>query len=140
MTDTHERPWIEGLAYLKTRECLELLATRELGRVGFSIEDCPVILPVNYRIIANAVVFRTDPGAKLTTALTRSVVAFEVDDVAPDGGSGWSVLVVGRATELTDETSLREARQLNVSPWVPGSREHFVVIGAEQVSGRRFGP
>jgi uncharacterized protein len=99
MTDTPERPWIEGLAYLKTRECLELLATRELGRVGFSIEDCPVILPVNYRIIANAVVFRTDPGAKLTSA-----------------------------------------RQLSVSPWVPGSREHFVVIAAEQVSGRRFGP
>ena len=135
---TAERPWVEGLEYLKTHECLELLATKELGRVGFSVEDRPIILPVNYRIIANAVVFRTDPGAKLTTALTRSVVAFEVDHVAPDGTSGWSVLVVGRATELTDPTSLQEARQLNVSPWVPGSREHFVVIGAEEVSGRRF--
>ena len=134
-----ERPWLEGLEYLKTHECLELLATKELGRVGFSVEDRPVILPVNYRIIANAVVFRTDPGAKLTTALTRSVVAFEVDDVASDERSGWSVLVVGRATELTDEPSLQEARQLKVSPWVPGSREHFVVIGAEEVSGRRFG-
>lgn len=134
-----ERPWIEGLAYLKTRECLDLLRTRELGRVGFSVADQPVILPVNYRMVENAVVIRTDPGAKLTTALMRSTVAFEVDDVATGGRSGWSVLVVGHATELTDATSLHEARQLHVSPWVPGSREHFVVISAEQVSGRRFG-
>ena len=110
-----------------------------VGRVGFQVAERPVILPVNYRVVANAVVFRTEPGTKLTAALMRARVAFEVDDAATGGRSGWSVLVVGHATELGDQASLQEADRLGVSPWAPGSREHFVVIAAEEVSGRRFG-
>jgi uncharacterized protein len=130
--------WLEELEQLTTSECLELLRTRQLGRVGFQLGDLPVILPVNYRVMANAVLFRTAPGTKLNAALMRAPVAFEVDDVAINGLSGWSVLVVGRAAELSDQASVQEAEALGVSPWAPGSREHFVVISAEEVSGRRF--
>ena len=138
-TSEDDRTWLEELENLTTRECLELLRTRELGRVGFQVADRPVILPVNYRVVANAVVFRTAPGTKLDAALMRAPVAFEVDDVEMNGRSGWSVLLVGHATELSDQASLQEAKRLDVSPWAPGSREHFVVIAAEEVSGRRFG-
>ncbi len=138
-TSEDDRTWLEELQNLTPRECLELLRTRELGRVGFQVADRPVILPVNYRVVANAVVFRTAPGTKLDAALMRAPVAFEVDDVEMNGRSGWSVLLVGHATELSDQASLQEAKRLDVSPWAPGSREHFVVITAEEVSGRRFG-
>jgi nitroimidazol reductase NimA-like FMN-containing flavoprotein (pyridoxamine 5'-phosphate oxidase superfamily) len=130
--------WPDGLEKLAPGECLALLRARELGRVGLQVGDRPVILPVNYRVVANAVVFRTAPGTKLDAALMRAPVAFEVDDVEMNGRSGWSVLLVGHATELTDRASLEEAKRLDVSPWAPGSHEHFVIVTADEVSGRRF--
>jgi nitroimidazol reductase NimA-like FMN-containing flavoprotein (pyridoxamine 5'-phosphate oxidase superfamily) len=139
MSSADGSPWLVELESLTTRECLELLATEELGRVGFELDGRPVILPVNYRVMANAVAFRTEPGTKLTAALMRARVAFEVDHVSADRTGGWSVLVVGEATELDDEGSLQEIERLGVSPWAPGSRNHVVVIAADQVSGRRFG-
>ena len=130
--------WLGELEKLPIRECLRLLRSRELGRVGFTFARRPMILPVNYRMIANGIVFRTAPGSKLTAALTRSEVAFEIDDAEPNGRSGWSVLVVGKATELRDEKSRRQAQRLGVSPWVPGEHDHFVIIPVDEVSGRRF--
>jgi uncharacterized protein len=130
--------WLGELERLSTRECLRLLRSRELGRVGFEFAARPVILPVNYRVIANGIVFRAAPGNKLSAALMRARVAFEVDDAEPSGRSGWSVLVVGHATELRDDTSVKAAQQLGVSPWAPGEHAHFVVVPADEISGRRF--
>jgi nitroimidazol reductase NimA-like FMN-containing flavoprotein (pyridoxamine 5'-phosphate oxidase superfamily) len=133
-----ETAWLGELERLSTRECLTLLRSRELGRVGFEFAQRPVILPVNYRVIANGVVFRVAPGTTLSAALLRARVAFEVDDADADGRSGWSVLAVGHATELHDDESVRQARQLGVSPWAPGEHEHFVIVPVDEVSGRRF--
>jgi nitroimidazol reductase NimA-like FMN-containing flavoprotein (pyridoxamine 5'-phosphate oxidase superfamily) len=130
--------WLGELERLPTRECLALLRSHELGRIGFKLGRRPVILPVNYRVIANGIVFRTAPGTKLSAAVLRSDVAFEVDAAEPDGRAGWSVLVVGHATELRAEKSLQEARRLGVSPWAPGAHDHFVVVPIEEISGRRF--
>jgi nitroimidazol reductase NimA-like FMN-containing flavoprotein (pyridoxamine 5'-phosphate oxidase superfamily) len=130
--------WPGELEELNVRECLRLLRSRELGRVGFTLARRPMIVPVNYRMIANGIVFRTAPGSKLSAALLRSEVAFEVDDAEAGGRSGWSVLVVGTATELHDEKSLRQAQRLGVSPWAPGRHDHFVIIPVDEVSGRRF--
>lgn len=128
------------LEELTVGECLELLRSRELGRVGFCVGDDPTILPVNYRVIANGVVFRTAPGAKLAAALVHARVAFEVDDVDVEEARGWSVLVVGTATELRDGASREQAESLGVLSRAPGSKEHFVVVPTEQVTGRRFSP
>ena len=35
-------------------------------------------MPVNYALLDDEVVFRTDPGTKLSAALMRTMVAFEV--------------------------------------------------------------
>ena len=130
--------WLGELEKLRVRECLRLLRSRELGRVGFTFARRPMIVPVNYRMIANGIVFRTAPGSKLSAAILRSEVAFEVDDSESSGRSGWSVLVVGKATELRDAKSLRQARRLGVSPWAPGEHDHFVIVPVDEVSGRRF--
>ena len=139
-SDPHEshHAWLGELEKLPIRECLALLRSRNLGRVGFEYEQRPMILPVNYRVIANGVVFRAAPGSTLSAALMRARDAFEVDEAESDGRSGWSVLVVGQATELTDDASVREARALAVSPWAPGEHDHFIVVPADEISGRRF--
>jgi nitroimidazol reductase NimA-like FMN-containing flavoprotein (pyridoxamine 5'-phosphate oxidase superfamily) len=53
-----------------------------------SIAGLPAIIPVNYRFIDGAVVFRTGTGLKLAAATGGEVVAFEVDDHHPADRSG----------------------------------------------------
>ena len=125
----------EGLELLGEDECRELLASRAVGRVGLTINGFPAILPVNYRTVGNQVVFATGPGMKLSAAWANDVVAFEVDDVDERSRTGWSVLVIGTASELDAPT-----RQLcaAMDPWAGGTRGHLVSVPIELISGRRI--
>ena len=117
---------------------MRLLSTERLGRVGVTLEALPAILPVNYALLGDNIIFRSAPGGKLTAALTGSVVAFEVDASKPDHTSAWSVMIVGHSQWLADGTALAQAKRLPLSPWAPGSRDYFVRITPELVSGRRY--
>jgi hypothetical protein len=57
-----------GLRVLPRDECIRLLATNELslGRVAFVDYGRPIVLPVNYRIRDDAVIFWTDQEANWT--------------------------------------------------------------------------
>jgi hypothetical protein len=74
---------------------------------------------------------------KLNAAKARDVLAFEVDEVDEQARGGWSVLVVGAASELDEPT-----RQLcaAMDPWAGGDRTHLVRITTELISGRRLLP
>ena len=82
-------------------------------------------------------VFRTAAGTKLEAALKESVVAFQVDDFDAEGHRGWSVLMVGKATELRP-IELGRLEPLPVRAWAHGTRGHVVRIRTEFVSGRRI--
>jgi nitroimidazol reductase NimA-like FMN-containing flavoprotein (pyridoxamine 5'-phosphate oxidase superfamily) len=131
---------VDTLRHLSRDECLGLLAGRQLGRVSVSIGALPAILPVNYVLCDGGVVVRTAPGTKLSAALVGAVVGFEIDDVSPDRAAGWSVLVVGNAVEIRDDTGLRLVRGLPLTSWAPGTRDRFVRIPTDHMSGRAFGP
>lgn len=117
---------------------MRLLSTEHLGRVGVSFAALPAILPVNYALLGDDIVFRSAPGTKLTAALAGAVVAFEVDAVEPDSMAAWSVMVVGRSEWLGDGAALEEAERLPLNPWAPGSHDYFVRIPPEHISGRRY--
>ncbi len=68
--------------------CAELLATREVGRVAVCTTDGPRIIPVNYSVVDDAVVFRTTPYSVLGMHAWRGRLAFEVDDLDPDHHAG----------------------------------------------------
>lgn len=125
-----------GLGVLTRAECLELLRASHLGRVGVSVDALPVILPVQYAMLGDDVVFRTGVGTKLDAALHNNVVAFEIDSVDPLYHRGWSVVVTGRAREVTDPHELAACRRLPLRPWRPGAVDRFVKITTEVVSGR----
>ena len=129
------------LRQLGPDQCLDLLASCRVGRVGTSIGALPVILPVNYVVFDHGVLFRTAAGTKLDAAVRGIVVAFEADAYDPDGRAGWSVLLVGKASEVSDPVELERAEAAAMSQW-PGAEGqlHYVHIKAERISGRRFGP
>lgn len=130
-----DHPRIEGLS---RDECMTLLETASVGRVGVSVGAIPAVLPVNYVMDGDTIVFRTVPGTKLDAALTNSVVAFEADSFDPSHETGWSVLVRGIAREITDEHALTRVRRLPLQSWAfNGDADRWVSVDAELVTGRR---
>ena len=123
---------------LSAAECLRLLATDSVGRVALSIGALPAILPVNYTLLDGDVVFRTGAGGKYEAAVRETVVAFEVDSLDRANGTGWSVLVTGVASLLTDPRLVSRALELLPEAWAPGDRAELVRIPTSLLSGRRI--
>jgi uncharacterized protein len=123
-------------------ECRELLATRQLGRIGLVGGPFPVILPVNYSLDGDSIVIRTD-SPKITAAGDHTRVAFEVDDVDERTRSGWSVLVQALAEEITGSLRDELVERLHtaeVTPWAPGEHGHWIRLVPKVVTGRRIIP
>jgi len=129
-----------GLEVLGRDECLRLLATATLGRIGVTSDALPTVLPVNFRFDGTRIVFRTGVGSKLDAATDNAVVAFEVDEIDPRQRTGWSVVVTGMARELIDPEERAEAQRLPIERWAPGLNHRVVAISTEIVSGRRIVP
>jgi nitroimidazol reductase NimA-like FMN-containing flavoprotein (pyridoxamine 5'-phosphate oxidase superfamily) len=127
----------DRLEVLSEAECRHLLTQVPVGRVGVTVGGLPVILPVNYRMDEDDVVFRTGDGTKLRAAVAEAVIAFEVD--AYDAtGRGWSVLAIGRAYEMTEADAAVTAQRLDLEPRSNGRPDHWVRMCPEMVSGRRI--
>ena len=121
--------------------CLDLLRRDEVGRLAVIADGGPLILPVNYRMDGDAVVFRTDPGLKLDQGV-RAHGCFEIDHFDRDERSGWSVIVAGRLEEVTRYESKAWARvhDLAVDPWAEGPKEHWMRLVPSRISGRVLAP
>ncbi|HUH08611.1 MAG TPA: pyridoxamine 5'-phosphate oxidase family protein [Egibacteraceae bacterium] len=122
---------------LSRDECTTLLRTAGLGRIAFIVDDCPVVVPVNFAADGDAVVFRVERGGPLEVAVAGSAVAFEVDSIDPATRSGWSVLVQGVAEAVTADDEVRKLEDLELHPWAPGPRSRYIRLRATAVSGRR---
>jgi len=125
---------------LSDAECVKLLRSHDLGRIGVVDQELrPVIFPINYFFDEGVVVFRTAPGTKLDLA-PGAYVGFEIDGWDPEQGVGWSVLVKGIAHDITNPRGAPTGRMRYwpVNPVAPGSREHWVGIWANEISGRTF--
>lgn len=129
-----------GLERLPREECLELLASQDVGRLVVTDGGRPLVFPVNYAMDGDAPVFRTAPGTKLW-ASARSPVAFEVDEIDRDSRTGWSVIVHGVAQEVTafDRSDLQgRVYGLPVHPWAEGDKPVFVRVAPTLITGRRI--
>ncbi|MFC9929998.1 pyridoxamine 5'-phosphate oxidase family protein [Streptomyces sp. NPDC127190] len=126
---------------LSPQECRSLLSTHGVGRVAVSTSDGrPVVVPVNYEVVDDAIVFRTAPDSVAALAAEREV-AFEVDHVDDALSQGWSVLAVGPARVVTDPEAVRGlARHAHTTPWAGGEREMWVSIEPTDLTGRRITP
>jgi len=129
-----------GRAELTAVECRDLLQTREVGRVAVCTPRGPMILPVNYVLDGQAVVFRTAPYGVLGRHAWNGRVAFEVDHIDTATRSGWSVLATGTGGLVEDAEQLALIRAFhNPQPWAPGSRLLYVRVPWDELTGRRVG-
>jgi nitroimidazol reductase NimA-like FMN-containing flavoprotein (pyridoxamine 5'-phosphate oxidase superfamily) len=82
---------------LPEAECLELLQTKQFGRVAYH-DHGPVVLSVKYVIDEGTVLFRTSPHSALAQHMRATHAAFQVDVIDDETDAVWSVLIRGRAT------------------------------------------
>jgi nitroimidazol reductase NimA-like FMN-containing flavoprotein (pyridoxamine 5'-phosphate oxidase superfamily) len=133
---TDQRPFHD----LDRQECLELLQYHSfVGRLGFVLEGRPMVLPVNYLADEDAVVFCTADGTALGAVGEGHQVVFEVDESHALEHSGWSVVVRGTVSVVTDHAEVEALQRGRLHSWVARAPGRWIRITIEEVTGRRLG-
>jgi uncharacterized protein len=132
-TDRH------GLEVLSLSQCLALLRSRPLGRLAYIEAGGPTVVPVNHLVDGPSVVLRSLSGSKTDAVLGGQSVAFQLDEHDPARGTGWSVLVRGRAVVVDDPEEIARF-EAELDSWAAKDSEDitWLRIVAEEVSGRRL--
>jgi uncharacterized protein len=132
--------WIDqrGSEVLSRPECLRLLAMAakedHVGRLAVADLHAPLVVPLNFTFHERLVFVRIGPG-RVSELAPGSLVAFEIDKVAPSRGEAWSVLLQGLAsTVATGEIPVMKMPR----PWVPEPGDQVISVRPDVVSGRRF--
>ncbi|MER6619116.1 MULTISPECIES: pyridoxamine 5'-phosphate oxidase family protein [unclassified Streptomyces] len=129
----------DGFRPLDRQECLRLLAKVPVGRVVYTRQALPAVLPVNFALDTDAsVVLCTSAASDLVRAVDGVVVAFEADDFDAGSRSGWSVVVTGRAAVVTDPAEHERLLRTGPRSWMPMHDGVFVRIEAGMVTGREL--
>ena len=131
--ETSSHPPVE----LSQSECWVLLREAVVGRLAVSVDDEPDIFPVNHVVDHGTLVFRTAAGTKLSSAAGHAV-AFAVDGYDAATGRAWSVVVKGRAAEVTSLYDVLDTMDLPLFPWHASPKPRFVRVEPATVTGRRF--
>ncbi len=123
---------------LPPAECRRLIAAGGIGRIAFGTTSGPVVLPVNFAVVAGTIVIRTGEGTAIDGHAGEQV-AFEVDHVDEALSQGWSVLVRGPAHRVTHPAELQIVRRdASIWPWPGGDRDVYVRVIPDTITGRRI--
>ena len=124
------------LEELTREECIKLLRTQPVGRFAVAQGEAPPhVVPVNYILDGENVIFRSGPGTKLAL-VAGGVVSFQVDSIDPLRREGWSVLIGGRAYQ----SFAHEIDHLRLDSYAAGEKGRWVRIQPDIVTGRRIRP
>ncbi|MEU6973200.1 pyridoxamine 5'-phosphate oxidase family protein [Kitasatospora aureofaciens] len=120
--------------------CWAKLNPGGVGRVILTAPRGLVALPVNYRVLDATILYRTTADGTLAQA-TGGEVAFEVDQLDEVSATGWSVLVNGTVSVVSDEDAVRWLRKhADPGPWAGGTRDTWMRIRPTGISGRIIRP
>jgi hypothetical protein len=135
------------LEELDRDEAIDLLESVTYGRIVFTSAALPAIRPVNHVVDDGEIVIRTRRLAGIGTALAGAdvgldeppnlVVAYEADLLDPTTRLGWSVVVTGVATTVTDPARLARVEQ-RLHPWIDSAMDTAIAIRPEIVTGLRL--
>jgi len=129
---------LRAISKLTPAECHRLIAPGGVGRIAFGTLSGPVVVPVNFAMLADTIVIRTAEGTVIDGHADEQV-ALEADHIDEALCQGWSVLVRGQAHRVTQPAELRRLQEdAAVWPWAGGEREVYLRIIPAQITGRRI--
>ena len=129
---------VSRMGVIERDKCIELMESTPIGRVAFVTSTDEVLaLPVNFKWHEDSIVFRTLEGQKLAAAVGGKPVCFEVDQWNAEDRSGWSVVVQGKAREVTNWAEIEQLEGIGLVPWAKEKwRRMWVRIEPTNISGR----
>ena len=92
--------------------------------MAFTAGQLPKIFPVNHWVDRHTIVFRTAWASSLQLK-AGAPVAFEADDTDEMRKIGWSVLVEGRLSAVTDPVEADALDARHSESWAPGIRDYL---------------
>jgi nitroimidazol reductase NimA-like FMN-containing flavoprotein (pyridoxamine 5'-phosphate oxidase superfamily) len=134
-SDGTHRDQTGEITTLSSTECWELVNAATVGRLGFRHGEDVQIIPVNYQV-ESGVIIRTSSTGILADLPGGPRVAFQVD-YHSSAGAGWSILMHGTLSVLTDEEAQTLQSRTRVLPWAGGERDLLLRFEADDISGRR---
>jgi hypothetical protein len=126
------------LETLEPAECRRLLATAAVGRVGLVVGDLAYVLPVNFTVVDDLIIFRTAQGSTFDRLARERRLTFEIDHVDPGFHAGWSVMAIGWGFGLEAEVPDQVLRNLELRPWGMGAMPGWIGIRISELTGRRI--
>jgi hypothetical protein len=126
-------------AEMSLAECVAALHAHDVGRVAIVTAAGPRIIPVNYGVLDDGIVFRTSPYSELAQHAIGAELAFEVDDLDFTRHTGWSVVALGVGASVDGDELARVRRVADPDPWAAGARNFYVKVNWRDLSGRRIG-
>jgi transcriptional regulator with XRE-family HTH domain len=119
-------------------QCRRLIKPGGVGRFTFVTSTGPVVLPVNYALVAGTIVVRTAKGTVID-GHGDSPIAFEVDHIDHALGQVWSVLVRGQAHHVRHPAELSRVREDAIAwPWPGGESDVYLRIVPDLLTGHRI--
>jgi uncharacterized protein len=127
-----------GLEILHLGDMFRLLASAQVGRIGFMADEEVAVLPVMYLVDGQDVVFRTHAGSKLANIELGHYVCFEADSYDAAKRTGWSVVVRGLAEKESDAACARLDAP-GMDSWGGAARDRlWMRIRPTSITGRRI--
>jgi nitroimidazol reductase NimA-like FMN-containing flavoprotein (pyridoxamine 5'-phosphate oxidase superfamily) len=120
-------------------QCLALMASVPVGRVVYTDQALPAVIPMNFVLDGDVVTIHTGPGSALAAAIRDAVVAFQADDLDPVTMTGWSVTITGQARLVDDPEETARLVRLPLRPWVQTTNGQFIRIRCRDVTGGPVG-
>jgi uncharacterized protein len=128
-----------GLQELTFDDCIALLQLNRVGRIAVLVDEYPLVVPVNYRLVTLPgrcwLAIRTRPGSVIDRAATY--VSFEIDGIDRERREGWSVVVRGTLHRVDPDVADFGLR-FDPESWLRDNPQSWLVIDAFQVTGRRL--
>jgi len=125
----------DSVLELSIDECWDMLEADEFGRLAYRLVDEVHLVPINYGVDGDTLLFRTAEGDKLLGVVMHPEVVFEIDD--HDERSAHSVVVRGTARHL-EEREEHRADDIGLRPWLGTLKYDVVEIRPTTLSGRAF--
>lgn len=127
-----------GLEIMPLADCFRLLEAVPVGRIGFLAGGEVVILPVNFLIDGQDVLFRTGTGSKMGSLEIGHYVGFEADSYDATTHSGWSVVANGLAEVVEDDEEIARLDALGLATWGAAEDQTWIRIRPTSITGRRI--
>ncbi len=130
---------VAPLEQLTPEDCRMQLGLGTVGRLAMVIDDYPLVVPVNYRLLEDAVgtgiLLRTGPGSSVDRSPEH--VAFEIDGIDHYHRQGWSVVVRGDLHHLNQSEVDLMSGNFDPRPW-PKEKTSWLILRPKTITGRRL--